>query len=145
MGPSPLQPINPILIAGDYKPIGENEPSSPDDVINKKDGVVDTGDNVKKSYQDINNAEEESSSITSLEDVTLSDYPEIAVKEGEEPSPVIPQIDLDVLEKISYAPPIAVEQIKKVRENSHCPRLKTIRGNSGDSIWLLDKRKNFEI
>ena len=118
MGPAPSQPIDPTSVPRNFKPISVEEYEEPpshditvaDDVTAPKADVI-TADDVAVDKT----PREETNSITSLEDLTLSEsvVPVTPVLEVVAPVPA-PQIDLDVLERISCAPPIAVAPPKKV-------------------------------
>ena len=119
MGPSPLQPIDPTSVPRHFKPIsiGDEDSSNDvtsDDVTNEPCEII-TPDIVVINDVEVEvKPQEETNSITSLEDLTLSE----TVAQTRTPETVTPvpahQIDLDVLERISFAPPIAVAAPKKV-------------------------------
>ena len=99
---------------------GEEEPSSY--VITPNTDYIDPNE---EDTAEVDSPVKETNSITSLEDLTLSEKvspqptpPSATLNPGPEvvvPDPVsTPEIDLDVLERISLAPPIAVQPAKKV-------------------------------
>ena len=101
---------------------GEEEPSSY--VITPKADYIELDPN-EEDTAEVDSPVKETNSITSLEDLTLSEKvspqpapPSATLNPGPEvvvPDPVsTPEIDLDVLERISLAPPIAVQPAKKV-------------------------------
>ncbi|XP_063686865.1 rab-like protein 6 isoform X2 [Bolinopsis microptera] len=119
MGPSPLQPIDPTSVPRHFKPIsiGDEDSSNDatsDEVISEPCEII-TPDIVVINDVEVEvTPQEETNSITSLEDLTLSETIAPPPPPPETVTPVpAPQIDLDVLERISFAPPIAVAPPKK--------------------------------
>ena len=124
MGPSPLQPIDPTSVPRHFKPISIGDEDSSNDVTSEPCEII-TPDIVVINDVEVEvKPQEETNSITSLEDLTLSETgaptrtPETGAPTPPPPETVTPvpahQIDLDVLERISFAPPIAVAAPKKV-------------------------------
>ena len=128
MGPSPLQPIDPTSVPRHFKPISIGDEDSSNDVTSD-DVTSEPCEIITPDIVVINDVEvevkpqEETNSITSLEDLTLSEtVAPTRTPETGAPTPppetVTPvpahQINLDVLERISFAPPIAVAAPKKV-------------------------------
>ena len=94
MEPAPLQPINPISLPSQVHPIS----TGPDDDLTPREHV--TRDPVTRDPALCDTADDAlpSRDHVSLDDVVVS-------------TPHVPHIDLDVLDKVSCAPPIATKKV----------------------------------
>ncbi|KAL5250434.1 hypothetical protein ACHWQZ_G016232 [Mnemiopsis leidyi] len=163
-GPPPSQTIDPISPPRNCKPIsaeeeeeGEEDPSSY--VITP---ITDYVDPNEEELAEIPTSERETNSIASLEDLNLSEKispqstpPSQPLPEQFEPAPEAgvtdpvstPEIDLDVLERISLAPPIAVQEVQapkkspKSKKKSSPKREKSPRREPSQKIEAAPKKK----